>query len=142
LNLYLIKYRCQTASQVSLFVGLRAVVIRRFSLNETPLGLFKCISDYLLYFEKKIYIFQYHSKQVWISLSGLIEIICLKGKCQARKVMPLYMIVIFDLRISTLVWYFFFSFYLRIDRNLFRIMKKHVLTFHMWVKSQPSHIKG
>jgi hypothetical protein len=35
----------------------RAVVIRRFSLNETPLGLFKCISDYLLYFEKKIIYF-------------------------------------------------------------------------------------
>ena len=35
----------------------RAVVIRRFSLNETPLGLFKCISDYLLYFEKKNNIF-------------------------------------------------------------------------------------
>jgi hypothetical protein len=31
----------------------RAVVIRRFSLNEAPLGLFKFISDYLPYFEKK-----------------------------------------------------------------------------------------
>ena len=30
----------------------RAVVIRRFSLNEAPLGLLKFISDYLLYFEK------------------------------------------------------------------------------------------
>ena len=30
----------------------RAVVIRRFSLDEGPLGLFKFISDYLLYFEK------------------------------------------------------------------------------------------
>jgi hypothetical protein len=30
----------------------RAVVIRRFSLNEVPLGLFKFISDYLPYFEK------------------------------------------------------------------------------------------
>ena len=29
-----------------------AVVIRWFSLNETPLGLFKFISDYLPYFEK------------------------------------------------------------------------------------------
>ena len=29
-----------------------AVVIRLFSLNETPLGLFKFISDYLPYFEK------------------------------------------------------------------------------------------
>ena len=28
------------------------VFIRRFSLNETPLGLFKVISDYLPYFEK------------------------------------------------------------------------------------------
>ena len=41
----------------------RAVVIRRFSLNEAPLGLFEFISDYLPYFEKKIYIFQYHSKK-------------------------------------------------------------------------------
>jgi hypothetical protein len=30
----------------------RAVVIRWFSLNEAPLGLFKFISDYLPYFEK------------------------------------------------------------------------------------------
>ena len=29
-----------------------AVVIRRFSLNEAPLGLFKFISDYMPYFEK------------------------------------------------------------------------------------------
>jgi hypothetical protein len=42
----------------------RAVVIRRFSLNEAPLGLFKFISDYLPYFEKKLYIFQYHNKNV------------------------------------------------------------------------------
>jgi hypothetical protein len=32
--------------------ALRAVVIRWFSLNETSLGLFKFISDYLPYFEK------------------------------------------------------------------------------------------
>jgi hypothetical protein len=32
--------------------ALRAAVIKRFSLNETPLGLFKFISDYLSYFEK------------------------------------------------------------------------------------------
>ena len=31
----------------------RAVVIRRCSLNEAPLGLFKFIADYLPYFEKK-----------------------------------------------------------------------------------------
>jgi hypothetical protein len=30
----------------------RVVVIRRFSLNEATLGLFKFISDYLPYFEK------------------------------------------------------------------------------------------
>jgi hypothetical protein len=30
----------------------RAVVIRRFSLNEAPLELFKFISDYLHYLEK------------------------------------------------------------------------------------------
>jgi hypothetical protein len=30
----------------------RAVVIRRFSLNEVPLGLFKKNSDYLPYLEK------------------------------------------------------------------------------------------
>ena len=41
----------------------RAVVIRRFSLNEAPLGLFKFISDYLPYFEKNKYIFQYHNKK-------------------------------------------------------------------------------
>jgi hypothetical protein len=29
-----------------------AIVIRRFSLNEAPLGLYKFISDYLPYFEK------------------------------------------------------------------------------------------
>ena len=29
-----------------------AVVIRRFSLNGAPLGLFKFVSDYLPYFEK------------------------------------------------------------------------------------------
>ena len=40
----------------------RAVVIRRFSLNEAPLGLFKFISDYLPYFEKNKYIFHNHSK--------------------------------------------------------------------------------
>ena len=40
----------------------RAILIRRFSLNEAPFGLFKFISDYLPYFEKNIYIFQYHSK--------------------------------------------------------------------------------
>jgi hypothetical protein len=40
----------------------RAVVIRRFSLNEAPLGLVKFISGYLLYFEKNKYIFQYHRK--------------------------------------------------------------------------------
>ena len=34
----------------------RAVVIRRFSLNEAPLGLSKCISDYLPYFENNKYI--------------------------------------------------------------------------------------
>jgi hypothetical protein len=32
--------------------ALHAIVIRLFSLNETPLGLFKFISDYLPYFEK------------------------------------------------------------------------------------------
>ena len=32
--------------------ALRAVVIRRFSLNEAHLGLFKFISEYLSYFEK------------------------------------------------------------------------------------------
>ena len=41
----------------------RAVVIKRFSLNETPLGLFKFISDYLSYFEKNLYIFRYQSKK-------------------------------------------------------------------------------
>jgi hypothetical protein len=42
-----------------------SVVIRRVSLNEAPLALFKFISDYLPYFEKITgkYIFQYHSKK-------------------------------------------------------------------------------
>jgi hypothetical protein len=42
---------------------MHAVVIRRFYLNEAPFGLFKFISDYLPYFEKKLYIFQYHNKK-------------------------------------------------------------------------------
>jgi hypothetical protein len=41
----------------------RAVVIGLFSLNEAPLGLFKFISDYLLYFEKINIFFQYHNKK-------------------------------------------------------------------------------
>jgi hypothetical protein len=41
----------------------RVIVIRRFSLNESPLVLFKFISDYLPYFEKNKYIFQYHNKK-------------------------------------------------------------------------------
>jgi hypothetical protein len=41
----------------------RAVVIWWFSLNEAPLGLFKFISDYLPYFEKNKYIYQYHNKK-------------------------------------------------------------------------------
>jgi hypothetical protein len=40
-----------------------AIVIRWFSLNEAPLGLFKFISDYLPYFEKNRYIFQYDNKK-------------------------------------------------------------------------------
>ena len=32
-------------------------------LYEAPLGLYKLISDYLPYFEKNIYIFQYHNKK-------------------------------------------------------------------------------
>ena len=41
----------------------RAVVIRWFSLNEAPLGLFKLIFDYLPYFEKIHIFFHYHSKK-------------------------------------------------------------------------------
>ena len=47
--------------------ALRSVVIRRFSLNEAPLGLFEFISDYLPYFEKiniQNCIFQYHNKKI------------------------------------------------------------------------------
>jgi hypothetical protein len=40
--------------------GAHAVVIRRFSLNEASLGLFKFISDYLPYFEK--------NKLFWVKL--------------------------------------------------------------------------
>jgi hypothetical protein len=44
--------------------ALRAVVIRRFSLNEASLGLFKFNSDYLPYFEKiNIFFSQYHNKK-------------------------------------------------------------------------------
>ena len=41
----------------------RAVVIRRFSLNEAPLGLFEFISDYLPYFEKINIFFNIIAKQ-------------------------------------------------------------------------------
>jgi hypothetical protein len=40
------------------------VVIRRFSLNEAPLGLFKFISDYLPYFEKINIFFKIIAKKV------------------------------------------------------------------------------
>ena len=42
----------------------RAVVIRRFSLNEAPLGLFKFVSDYLPYFEKINIFFNIIAKKV------------------------------------------------------------------------------
>ena len=42
----------------------RAVVIRRFSLNEAPLELFKFISDYLPYFEKINKFFNIITKKV------------------------------------------------------------------------------
>jgi hypothetical protein len=40
-----------------------AIVIRQFSLNEAPLGLFKFISDYLPYFEKKYIFFNILAKK-------------------------------------------------------------------------------
>jgi intein-encoded DNA endonuclease-like protein len=46
----------------------RAVVIRWFSLNEAPFGLFKFISDYLPYFEKINIFFNIIAKKVWINL--------------------------------------------------------------------------
>ena len=42
----------------------RAIVIRGFSLNEAPLGLFKFISDYLPYFEKINIFFNIIAKKV------------------------------------------------------------------------------
>ena len=45
------------------FKASRAVFIGWFSLNDAPLGLFRSISDYLPYFEKKKNIFQYHNKK-------------------------------------------------------------------------------
>jgi hypothetical protein len=45
-----------------------AVVIRRFSLNEAPLGLFKFILDYLPYFEKTNIFFNIIAKNIWINL--------------------------------------------------------------------------
>jgi hypothetical protein len=44
--------------------ALCAVVIRGFSLNEAPLGLFKFISDYLPYFEKINIFFNIIAKKV------------------------------------------------------------------------------
>ena len=44
--------------------ALCAVVIRRFSLNEAPLGLFKFSSDYLPYFEKINIFFNIIAKKV------------------------------------------------------------------------------
>ena len=41
-----------------------AVVIRRFSLNEAHLGLFKFVSNYLPYFEKIIIFFNIITKKV------------------------------------------------------------------------------
>jgi hypothetical protein len=41
-----------------------AVVIRRFSLNEAPLGLFKFILDYLPYFEKTNIFFNIIAKNI------------------------------------------------------------------------------
>jgi hypothetical protein len=43
---------------------LHAIVNRRFSLNEAPLGLFKFISDYLPYFEKINIFFNIITKKV------------------------------------------------------------------------------
>jgi hypothetical protein len=42
----------------------RAVVIRWISLNEASLGLLKCVSDYLPYFEKINIFFNIITKQV------------------------------------------------------------------------------
>jgi hypothetical protein len=42
----------------------RAILIRRFSLTEAPLGLFKFISDYLPYFENKIIFFNIIAKHL------------------------------------------------------------------------------
>ena len=44
--------------------ALRAIVIRRFSLNEAPLELFKFIFDYLPYFEKINIFFNIIAKKV------------------------------------------------------------------------------
>jgi hypothetical protein len=42
----------------------RAVVIRGFSLSEAPLGLFRFISDYVSYFEKRNILFNIITKKV------------------------------------------------------------------------------
>ena len=44
--------------------ALRDILISRFSLNEAPLGLFKYISDYLPYFEKKNIFFNIIAKHL------------------------------------------------------------------------------
>ena len=46
----------------------RAVVIRRFSLNEAPLGLFKFNSDYLPYFERMKLFINMIAEEVSINL--------------------------------------------------------------------------
>jgi hypothetical protein len=46
----------------------RVVVIKWFSLNEAPLGLFKFISDYLPYFEQINIFFNIIAKKIWINL--------------------------------------------------------------------------
>jgi hypothetical protein len=51
---------------------LRGVVIRRFSLNEAHLRLFKFISDYLPYFEKINLFFNVITKK---NCNNLIEVI-------------------------------------------------------------------
>ena len=56
---YLLKLKIYDVPKASL-----AVVIRRFSLNEAPLGLFKFISDYLPYLEKINIFFNIITKKV------------------------------------------------------------------------------
>jgi hypothetical protein len=66
----------------------RAVVIRRFSLSEAPLGLSKFISNYLPYFEKINIFFNIITKKVRNYLFGSFEITSIRLCTPLRNPLP------------------------------------------------------